>query len=40
MRSIGDDVLYYEGETVRLEEPNLNSDLKALSDGNLRVFLV
>lgn len=25
MRSIGDDV-YYEGETVRLEETNLNSD--------------
>ncbi len=25
MRSIGDDV-YYEGEMVRLEETNLNSD--------------
>lgn len=38
MRSIGDDV-YYEGEAVRLDETNLNSDLTELSGGNLRVFL-
>ena len=39
MRSIGDDV-YYEGEAVRLDKTNLNSDLTALSGGNPGVLLI